>query len=293
MKTKNAFIDEIRFGKSDKDIYILSIECIMKNPEIMYWYSDSNIILLDFIYNEIKKLSIKSFYFKEILNVIHEKNIPIKDTDIEADTSWLYAALMEFSKTFVEENSSNNVFLVADTKTKKTKSNFVIISCNDFTLRNINTIGNFTLSRINFAKRADNIVFIFNILASLIIFILGILYFGIVIESVAETSKYLSIIYIPIVGLLLYMYRCWFRLSYGIVEFFLGCYIAISLFFGANQLTFSTVDWVKLLGGLYIVVRGFDNIGKGLESTRFSYLWSSRFKDIKWSPMKKSNFEDF
>jgi rRNA maturation endonuclease Nob1 len=73
-------------------------------------------------------------------------------------------------------------------------------------------------------------------------------------------------------GILLFVFREKYRLSYGVFEFLVGVFTIIMLFkpinFNISALNFTLDFNIKLLGGLYIMVRGQDNIIKGIKDTK-------------------------
>jgi hypothetical protein len=83
---------------------------------------------------------------------------------------------------------------------------------------------------------------------------------------------------IPVLGVGLYYMRSKFRLSYGLSEIFVGTYAAGRVVFPVSRIhTFEDVVLIQFLGGLYVMVRGMDNIEKGLKGTRFLSYWQSIF----------------
>jgi hypothetical protein len=63
------------------------------------------------------------------------------------------------------------------------------------------------------------------------------------------------------------------RLIYGVAEVGVG-YIAIgSALLDAQTRSNRTKEALAVLGGLYIVVRGLDNVGKALEKTPYEGRW--------------------
>ena len=79
---------------------------------------------------------------------------------------------------------------------------------------------------------------------------------------------------LAIVGTCLYALRGRFRLTYGVAESTIGFVTAAKVF--APTFNFGTVDWrdlLSILAGLYVVVRGLDNVGKALEATSYESAW--------------------
>lgn len=82
-------------------------------------------------------------------------------------------------------------------------------------------------------------------------------------------------------GVFLYGYRQRQRLSYGVFEFLFGLFAAASVFFpNFNYTNLGLFNTVQIVGGLYVMVRGLDNVGKGIEGTRFESGWRRIFKNI-------------
>lgn len=85
-----------------------------------------------------------------------------------------------------------------------------------------------------------------------------------------------TIILILLLGVGLFIYREKQRLSYGIFEITVGVIAIISLFtpvdFSYKELTFDLNFNLKLLGGLYIMVRGQDNVLKAIRNKKLG-LW--------------------
>jgi hypothetical protein len=83
---------------------------------------------------------------------------------------------------------------------------------------------------------------------------------------------------LPFLGLVLFWYREHFRLSYGTFEFCVGLIMSYYVFFPEFSYNgLGVTDGIQILGGLYVMVRGLDNIGKGLSGTRLEYLWKKVF----------------
>lgn len=77
-------------------------------------------------------------------------------------------------------------------------------------------------------------------------------------------------------GALLYWFRQKYRPSYGMVETVIGVWISVNAF--PLQLGIDVVaSGLQVLGGLYVVVRGLDNVGNGLKGTRYAPIWQKFF----------------
>jgi hypothetical protein len=82
-----------------------------------------------------------------------------------------------------------------------------------------------------------------------------------------------------------YRIRCWSRLLYGAMEGVAGIGVIILGEFPPNAITASASTWtlgsraahmLALMGGVYIVVRGLDNIDQGLPK-RWRPAWGRIF----------------
>jgi len=99
-------------------------------------------------------------------------------------------------------------------------------------------------------------------------------------EIFGFVTKWGVLILVPILGVTLFWMRSKFRLSYGISEVIVGCIAAARVVFPVSKIqSFEAVVLIQFLGGLYIMVRGLDNIEKGLKGTRFLPSWQSIFGD--------------
>jgi rRNA maturation endonuclease Nob1 len=83
---------------------------------------------------------------------------------------------------------------------------------------------------------------------------------------------------LPILGLALFWYRENFRLSYGAFEFCVGLIMSYYVFFPTFSYSgLGVTEGIQILGGLYVMVRGLDNVGKGVSGTRLETLWKKVF----------------
>ncbi len=78
---------------------------------------------------------------------------------------------------------------------------------------------------------------------------------------------------------ILFWFRQKQRLPYGAAEWFVGAVMVSQ----SQYLTTSSgmlVQGIQIIGGLYAMVRGLDNFGKGLQRTKYGELWEKRFKEV-------------
>lgn len=87
-----------------------------------------------------------------------------------------------------------------------------------------------------------------------------------------------TMIGLPILGFLLFWYREKYRLSYGAFEFCVGVIMSYYVFFpNFSYAGLGVTEGIQVLGGLYVMVRGLDNIGKGVAGTRLESIWKKLF----------------
>ena len=90
-----------------------------------------------------------------------------------------------------------------------------------------------------------------------------------------------TILLILLCGILLFILREKQRLIYGIFEFFIGALIIVMLFqaknFNLSEMNLNIEFGIKVLGGLYIMVRGQDNILKAIGDTKIGLYLKNKF----------------
>jgi hypothetical protein len=94
-------------------------------------------------------------------------------------------------------------------------------------------------------------------------------------EIVATISIWGTILAIILIGVFAYAIRGRFRFTYGVFEFVFGATLGIRVFFPSfdyEQLNPSSL--LQLVAGIYVMVRGQDNIGKALRGSRFGPTWA-------------------
>lgn len=117
---------------------------------------------------------------------------------------------------------------------------------------------------------------------------IGIVFTAVAILIYQNLSKILqsvniwgTIILIILLGIGLFVYREKKRLSYGVFEFSVGV-IAIIMLFKPIGFNYSEIDFnldfnIKLLGGLYIMVRGQDNIVRSQKDKKIGLFLKDKF----------------
>jgi rRNA maturation endonuclease Nob1 len=84
---------------------------------------------------------------------------------------------------------------------------------------------------------------------------------------------------ILLLGVLFYWLREHVQLTYGVVEYVIGASTTYYVLFQKHSpWQFGYSDAFGILGGLYVMVRGLDNVGKGFVGTRIEPFWKRIFQ---------------
>ncbi|HCE2452892.1 TPA: hypothetical protein NGU14_004545 [Vibrio parahaemolyticus] len=99
------------------------------------------------------------------------------------------------------------------------------------------------------------------------------------INQIVETiSVWGTLIGLPVLGVMLFWYRENYRLSYGTFEFCVGVLMSYYVFIpNFDYEILGVTEGIQILGGLYVMVRGLDNIAKAIVGTRLEPLWKKLF----------------
>ena len=85
-------------------------------------------------------------------------------------------------------------------------------------------------------------------------------------KEISFFPVWVIVILLPLLGLFLFWFRSRFRVYYGTIEFIVGYITALIVFlptkFDYTQL--QPLTYLQILGGLYTMVRGLDNMTQGL-----------------------------
>jgi rRNA maturation endonuclease Nob1 len=101
-------------------------------------------------------------------------------------------------------------------------------------------------------------------------------------KIVTSINVWGTVIAILFLGVVLFVFRERQRLGYGVLEFLVGV-IAIVVLFQPDKFVFAKVNFnfefaLKILAGLYIMVRGQDNIVKAIKDTKIGLLLKDKYK---------------
>ena len=92
---------------------------------------------------------------------------------------------------------------------------------------------------------------------------------------IAKISAWGTFALVILLGIALYALRGRFRFQYGVFEFIFGLVLAVKVFWPDFDYTkLKPTDLLQTLAGVYVMVRGQDNIGHALKGSRFASYWS-------------------
>lgn len=84
-----------------------------------------------------------------------------------------------------------------------------------------------------------------------------------------------TIIGIISLGILAFACRSRFRLSYGVFEFAFGIIFAVRVFWPTfDYQNIHHGEVLQIMAGIYIMVRGLDNIDTGIKGNKYEYIWN-------------------
>lgn len=92
---------------------------------------------------------------------------------------------------------------------------------------------------------------------------------------VATVNVWGTLALLILTAIALYWLRGRYRLAYGFAEFGIGFSAAARVFWPQFKYTLlRATDALQMIAGLYVMIRGLDNIGKGLKGTRWEATWA-------------------
>lgn len=113
----------------------------------------------------------------------------------------------------------------------------------------------------------------FKVIGGLCLGIAGVFAFLNLDRIVETVSVWGTLIILAAVAFGLYAIRGRFPLMYGMAEILVGFATAASTFVPGRSSPVGPKNFFAVLGGVYIVVRGLDNVGKGLKGTPYDSAW--------------------
>lgn len=283
--------------------YIFDTNILIRDPEIITkWSPNYKIIIPKFIFPELDKVSSRlgfsSILFETInkaenKDFIHIDNSEIKvspeirNKDFEQKLSNVDFELFQLAENYKKEGKK--VVLVTNDRALQIFANKNgIESLNMF--QYLSAVKNYKKTEINDLKNKENITefqnrkFIYGLACGIFLMIITYL----IKENFTSIYNSLNIwgtlLLLFLSGIIFFLFRTNFRLAYGIVEIIFGFYITSRTFI-ENNFEYSNIDIVQviqIIGGIYVMVRGFSNVDDGIKGTLFEPIWNkiTRFRKI-------------
>jgi hypothetical protein len=281
---------------------ILDSNIILQKPEILSKHIEGvKLIIPDIVLSEIRNVTVHGNYSQDLLKLIYES---AKTNFVEVFDARSFIDSKIYSKYYVGKRSTIDIIFVQFYEAYKRDIHPDTILATDdkdlsFILKQFSLISitSKELSKIFFSALSSDkqlseeieklknrfqkriiISFIAGILSTVIV-ILAYFYVEVIVGTL---NIWGTILIIPILGLIFFYFRTKWRLFYGITEFLVGIFTALLIFlpsFDFNSLSTKPFYFLQIIGGLYIMVRGLDNVGKGLRATKLEIYWRKIFGD--------------
>jgi len=283
--------------------YIFDTNILIRDPEIIEkWSPNYKIIIPEFIFPELKRVSSRfgtsSDLIETILNAKNKSFIKIDNSDITVDKttseknydnklSYVDLKLFELAKKYKKEG--RNVVLVTNDRPLKTfaeKNN--IESDNIFQF--FSKVRGYKTTSIDELNKNENIKsyqtrkfmygLVSGIMLTVILYIIKVNF-----QSVYDSLNiWGTLILLFLTGIIFFIFRTNFKLIYGLIEILFGFYITARVFYEENFQydNIGIVEIIQIIGGIYVMVRGFSNVDDGIKGTIFEPNWIkiTRFRKI-------------
>lgn len=122
--------------------------------------------------------------------------------------------------------------------------------------------------------------FFLNLVIAYIAFLAALFFANALFQKPSDYNSVAVVVAVLALGILIYLWRERAKLSYGLFEVIVGIAIAYNVFAenASAPETPSTAAILQFAAGLYVIVRGMDNVGKSLSGTIVERPWRSIFE---------------
>lgn len=140
--------------------------------------------------------------------------------------------------------------------------------------------GNTIQGKITFFEKKETANLIVGIIMGVLCTLFAVFVYFNLNHVVATINIWGTIVLVLFIGVMLFVFREKQKFSYGVFEFLVGV-LTIILIFRNEHFDFEKIEFtldfnIRLLAGLYIMVRGQDNIVKSLKDTKFGLMLKNR-----------------
>lgn len=159
------------------------------------------------------------------------------------------------------------------------QNNIETITGEEFLRQSTNTAVNLeTLHSANKITSSQKRHLLINLITGVLSSILGgliVTYINLIVSTITVWGTLIMILFL---GIFLFWFRENYKLSYGIFEFIVGFIMVLYVFYPLFEYSkIETKDILQILAGLYVMVRGMDNISKAIIGTRLEVIWKKVF----------------
>jgi rRNA-processing protein FCF1 len=280
---------------------VLDTNILLKDINVINrWSPQFRILIPKFVLNELDQVSSRLRYNKEIFEILNNSNkkgfVQITQPDLAIDD---YKQFHDMPTSQRLSETDYLLFKYVQQLIKQGKD--AILVSNDRALaRYAGTYGVSWLSleglyvlytqsdttTIDFLKKEDTILK-YQRRKLIIGFILGVLvsvvsYFVINNFSYiySSASTWGTLIILVLGGFSFFIFRNNYRLQYGLVEYLFGFYITLRVFTSKtfNYELLEMIDFIQIVGGIYVMVRGLSNFSEGIKGTLLQPVWNKIFR---------------
>lgn len=276
--------------------FILDTNVLVQHPEVLAMAAGNNLIIPQVVLDQFKQRRSRGVHgdVQEVIDEAIKKGVRIAQAPSQLvkepvasarDAQKLDHADMEIARIaqyYAELDGKNSVCLVtADKLLAKLLSSYGLRCISGSEL-----LADFQSVEIDkgIEATARNILskqrryLITSFILGIVVAVLGTVTFNNLQLLISTISVWGTLVALPLLGIGLYWYREHYRLSYGFFEFVAGLVMACHVVFpDFDYSNFSVIKAIQVLAGLYVMVRGLDNIGKSVEGTRLEQIWKMIF----------------
>lgn len=281
--------------------FVVDTNIIIKEPSILTkWNANYTVIIPNFVIEELhgvrnRKISknqkriISDNLFRSIedaeekgfINIYREKIVPSDKTfndNYGQRLAFVDLQLLQLCLKLSDEKKE--VILVTnDTPLRAMADNYGIKTYDLFQM--MTYVSKLKTTNLNELKRTETIQnYLFRgVISNIIAGIISITFVFLINGTYEWISSNLNIgvtiLLLFGLGVLFFLFRTNFRLVYGLLEYGFGFYISITIFtnksFNYNDI--GVVEIIQIMAGIYVMVRGLNNVDDGIKGTQFEPTW--------------------
>ncbi len=279
---------------------ILDTNIILQNPKILGFKSSKYHLYIPYsVFDELASRSVKdSFHYD---NIIRQANKANNIIILEPEPLSITQAPPKESPFFRMSVTDRKILATAIKMTGEYKQDQVVIATNDRDIievakfYNIATLDSRSLfqtlvsngasdkiidkeAQVTLSAQRNQLIISF-ILGSVVTF-LAILFYLNLDYVFANIHVWITFILVPVLAMFLFWLRANHRQLYSWIEILFGFSASINVFWPSFNIgMLHATILLQLMAGLYVMVRGLDNLGKSLKGGRYYQTWNRIFPE--------------